>query len=177
MSTPRTDVDSICRERRTNGAAALRGCVGKSESIGIGRRRDRSDSDAPRHVGWSRWTCRSIRRSRSPSLRSEHRSGAVVSRWCSDRRARQRIADANAWASGRGPYWWFTRRLRRRADIPLWRNACQPAVLGCRRFGSIDPNRPTIFTSIREQLGLKLDSRRAAVDVLVIDQVELPAPD
>jgi uncharacterized protein (TIGR03435 family) len=41
----------------------------------------------------------------------------------------------------------------------------------------IDPNRPTIFTAIQEQLGLKLDSVRAPVDVLVIDRVERPDPD
>jgi uncharacterized protein (TIGR03435 family) len=33
---------------------------------------------------------------------------------------------------------------------------------------------PSIFTAVQEQLGLKLDSTRAPVDVLVIDQVERP---
>lgn len=41
----------------------------------------------------------------------------------------------------------------------------------------IDPNRPTIFTAIQEQLGLKLESVRAPVDVLVIDHIERPDPD
>ena len=36
---------------------------------------------------------------------------------------------------------------------------------------------PSIFTAVQEQLGLKLDSQRAAVDVLVIDRVERPDPD
>jgi uncharacterized protein (TIGR03435 family) len=37
------------------------------------------------------------------------------------------------------------------------------------------PNAPTIFTALQEQLGLKLDPRRATVDVLVIDSIEKPA--
>jgi len=41
----------------------------------------------------------------------------------------------------------------------------------------IDPNGPSIFTAIREQLGLKLEATRAQTDVLVIDRVERPTPD
>jgi bla regulator protein blaR1 len=41
----------------------------------------------------------------------------------------------------------------------------------------IDPNQPNLFTALQEQLGLKLDSQRGPVDVVVIDSVQQPVAD
>jgi uncharacterized protein (TIGR03435 family) len=42
---------------------------------------------------------------------------------------------------------------------------------------AVDPNAPSLFTALQEQLGLKLESRRAPVEMLSIKSVEMPTPD
>jgi uncharacterized protein (TIGR03435 family) len=64
--------------------------------------------------------------------------------------------------------------LNGRFDLKLrWTPDDGPAPL---LNGAPDPNAPPgIFTAIQEQLGLKLESTKGAVPVLIIDGVELPS--
>jgi uncharacterized protein (TIGR03435 family) len=43
--------------------------------------------------------------------------------------------------------------------------------------GPNDTTRPEIFTALQEQLGLKLESTRGPVNILVIDSIQHPTPD
>ena len=40
---------------------------------------------------------------------------------------------------------------------------------------SVVPDGPSLFTALQEQLGLRLDSRKIPVEVLMVDQVEMPS--
>ena len=50
-----------------------------------------------------------------------------------------------------------------RAPLPLGTDAPPPS------------DKPSIFTALQDQLGLKLESDRGPVDVVVIDHIERPA--
>ena len=43
------------------------------------------------------------------------------------------------------------------------------------RTAEPDPNDISIFTAVQEQLGLKLESQKAMVEILVVDHVEKPS--
>jgi uncharacterized protein (TIGR03435 family) len=45
------------------------------------------------------------------------------------------------------------------------------------RIPGSDPNGPSIFTAVQEQLGLRLDSRKVPTEILIIDAAEYPTPD
>ena len=69
--------------------------------------------------------------------------------------------------------------LSGRFDIDL---AYTPELIGAADGAKVaaaggDPNGPSIFTAIQEQLGLKLESARGPVKVLVIDSVQHPTED
>lgn len=60
-------------------------------------------------------------------------------------------------------------------DMQLRWSSAGPETIVDPRNGSIDVSVP-IATALRDQLGLKMESRVAPVDVLVIDSVSLPTP-
>jgi uncharacterized protein (TIGR03435 family) len=62
------------------------------------------------------------------------------------------------------------RDFKASADLP-------PGTLPRINGAPFDPDGPSVFTAVQEQLGLKLESTKGPVDVLVIDHVEKPTED
>jgi len=63
--------------------------------------------------------------------------------------------------------------LAGRYDIDLTYTPDQPIPAGINIPGAAaDPNGPSIYTAIREQLGLKLEAQRDQEEVLVIEHLE-----
>jgi uncharacterized protein (TIGR03435 family) len=48
-----------------------------------------------------------------------------------------------------------------------------PPALG----GAVDPNGPDLFTAMREQLGLKVEGKKMALEVMVVDDIQPPVED
>ena len=61
-------------------------------------------------------------------------------------------------------------------EVPFAGNVVGGAVGGPEGFGPGAPQRtgPSVFTALRDQLGLRLEAGRAPVDVLVVDEVRQP---
>jgi uncharacterized protein (TIGR03435 family) len=68
--------------------------------------------------------------------------------------------------------------IQGRYDFSLkWTPETEAAIVNDGRSGSASPldSGPSIFTAVQEQLGLKLKSAKAPVQVLIVDHAELPA--
>jgi uncharacterized protein (TIGR03435 family) len=52
-----------------------------------------------------------------------------------------------------------------------------PPPPGAPPLPPVDPNGPSLFAALQEQLGLKLEATRAPLEVLIIDRAERPMPD
>ena len=62
-------------------------------------------------------------------------------------------------------------------DLKWTPQAFQERPFDRQRFPTVDPDGPSIFTAVQEQLGLKLESQQAKGEFLIIDRVEHPTED
>jgi uncharacterized protein (TIGR03435 family) len=89
------------------------------------------------------------------------------------------VADGNG-PGGRDQAWLVIDKtgLTGRFEFTLtWTPEQMPTATPPPGVPPIDPNGPSFFTALQEQLGLKLQSARGPVEVVVVDSVEHPTPD
>jgi len=55
-------------------------------------------------------------------------------------------------------------------------NDASVGAAGSSTASAEDPSAPSLFTALQEQLGLRLDSQKGAVDGIVIDHIDMPTP-
>jgi uncharacterized protein (TIGR03435 family) len=60
-------------------------------------------------------------------------------------------------------------------ELPQFQAPPGSAPPGMPPLPPIDPNGPSLFTAVQEQLGLKLESQRGPVETMVIDHIERPS--
>jgi uncharacterized protein (TIGR03435 family) len=58
-----------------------------------------------------------------------------------------------------------------------WTPERTPAAVPAAGVAPVDPNGPSLFTALQEQLGLKLQSVKGPLDVVVIDGIDRPSRD
>ena len=63
---------------------------------------------------------------------------------------------------------------RAQFQVPLGTTA-PDAPPGMPPLPPVDPNGPSLVTALQEQTGLKLESRKGPVEIMVIDNVERPS--
>ena len=62
-------------------------------------------------------------------------------------------------------------------ECPSFDTCLPPGAPSPDALPATDPDAPNLFTAVQEQLGLKLESARGPVEVVVIDRLERPTPD
>ena len=62
-------------------------------------------------------------------------------------------------------------------DVQFTPDQTAPAPAGAPQLPPVDPDGPSLFTALQEQLGIRLNATRGLVEVLVIDAISRPTPD
>jgi uncharacterized protein (TIGR03435 family) len=62
-------------------------------------------------------------------------------------------------------------------DVQFTPEQIAPPPPGVPPLPPVDPNGPSLFTALQEQLGIRLHATREPIDVLVIDTISRPTPD